>query len=162
MFVEEHDIDLITPEQLFKIADYISLHCPLTDETQGIINHRSIDLMKAGVSIINTARGGLVVESDLVAALESGKVANAGLDVFEQEPVDPENPLLSMDNVATTNHYASYSEIAWERAQTQLGEEATRIATGSLPMSFINKELISKIPKMKPAQLWEVYKENFK
>ena len=66
-----------------------------------------------------------------------------------------------MDNVATTNHYASYSEIAWDRAQSQMGEEATRIGTGSLPMSFINKELISKIPKMKPAQLWEVYKENF-
>jgi len=66
-----------------------------------------------------------------------------------------------MDNVATTNHYASYSEVAWERAQTQLGEEAARIGTGSLPMSFINKELISKIPDMKQAQVWEIYKNNF-
>ena len=111
-FVEEHDIDLITPEQLFKIADYISLHCPLTDETQGIINHRSIDLMKAGVSIINTARGGLVVESDLVAALESGKVANAGLDVFEQEPMLEDNPLYGLENVILSPHVAGIDELS--------------------------------------------------
>ena len=118
--------------------------------------------MKKTAYFINCSRGPVVDELALIDALKSEEIAGAGLDVFEQEPIDPENPLLSMDNVATTNHYASYSEIAWERAETQSGEEAVRIATGSLPMSFINKELISQIPERKPAQLWEVYKENFK
>jgi D-3-phosphoglycerate dehydrogenase len=73
------------------------------------------------------------------------------------EPVDPDNPLLKMDNVSVTNHYASYSEVAWERAQTQLGEEAERIATGMWPMSLINPEVRRIVPPRAPARSWEVY-----
>ena len=81
----------------------------------------------------------------MIRALQSGQIAGAALDVFEQEPPDPDNPLFKMDNVAVTNHYASFSELAWDRAQSQLGEEAVRIATGSWPMSHINPDVRHKI-----------------
>ena len=160
---KEYDIEIATSiDEVCEKSDYVSLHTNLTDETHQFVGKKHFKLMKKTAYFINCSRGPVVDELALIEALKTEEIAGAGLDVFEQEPVDPENPLLSMDNVATTNHYASYSEIAWDRAQSQMGEEATRIGTGSLPMSFINKELISKIPKMKPAQLWEVYKENFK
>ena len=89
-------------------------------------------------------------------ALQNNEIAGAGLDVFEQEPVDPENPLLKMDNVSVTNHYASYSEAAWERANTQLGEEAIRIADGYWPMSLINPEVKHYSPQRKDPISWEV------
>jgi D-3-phosphoglycerate dehydrogenase len=112
--------------------------------------------MKPTAYLVNTARGGIIDEPALHKALTSGKLAGAGLDVFEKEPVAPDNPLLAMDNVSLTNHYASYSETAWERAQTQLGEEAVRIATGMWPMSLINPDVRHVIPPRTPARSWEV------
>ena len=96
-----------------------------------------------------------VVEA-AVKALQEGRIAAAGLDVFEQEPVDPNNPLLKMDNVAVTNHYASYSEVAWERGNTQLGEEAVRIALGQWPMSLINPDVRSTAPPREWPKEWKV------
>ena len=93
----------------------------------------------------------------MIRALQSGQIAGAALDVFEQEPPDPDNPLFKMDNVAVTNHYASYSEIAWDRAQSQLGEEAVRIATGSWPMSHINPEVRHKVSNRTTPIQWELY-----
>ena len=159
---KEYGIEIATSiEEICEKSDYVSLHTNLTDETYQLVGEKHFKLMKKTAYLINCSRGPVVDELALIDALKSQEIAGAGLDVFEQEPIDPENPLLSMDNVATTNHYASYSELAWERAQTQLGEEAVRIATGTLPMSFINKELISEIPEMKQAQVWEIYKNNF-
>src|SRR5215468_3587960 len=88
-------IELINLEDLFAAADFISVHTPLTDETRGIINSASIEKMKPGVRIINCARGGLVDENALAAAVRSGRVAGAALDVFDQKPVAPDNPLLA-------------------------------------------------------------------
>jgi len=88
--------------------------------------------------------------------LNQKKIAGAGLDVFEQEPIDPENPLLKMDNVSVTNHYASYSEVAWDRANSQLGEEAMRIALGYWPMSLINPDVRSTGGLRNWAVSWEV------
>jgi len=159
---KEYGIEMATTmEEVCRKSDYISLHTNLTNETHHFIGKEQFKLMKNTAYIINCSRGPVVDELALIDALKTGEIAGAGLDVFEQEPVNPENPLLSMDNVATTNHYASYSEIAWERAETQLGEEAVRIATGSFPMSFINSELKSKIAPRKPAQIWEAYKQTF-
>jgi len=112
--------------------------------------------MKPTAYLINCSRGGVVDEGALIDALQNRRIAGAGLDVFEKEPVDPANPLLKMDNVSVTNHYASYSEVAWERAQTQLGEEAVRIATGMWPLSLINPEVRHAVPPRAPARSWEV------
>ena len=116
--------------------------------------------MKPTAYFINCSRGPVVDEPALIRALQNGEIAGAGLDVFEQEPVDPDNPLLKMDNVAVTNHYASYSEIAWERANTQLGEEAIRIADGYWPMSLINPDVKHHAPARKDPISWEVMMAN--
>ncbi len=145
-------------EELARRSDYISPHTYLTEETRHIINKSVFDAMKPTAYLINCSRGPVVDEQALIEALQSKKIAGAGLDVFEKEPVDPANPLLKMDNVAVTNHYASYSEVAWERAQTQMGEEAVRIATGSWPMSLINPDVRTKLPPLKKAKVWDVYR----
>ena len=93
-------------DELMKSSDVISLHCPLTEVTKGIINKDNIAKMKDGVIIINTARGGLIAENDLKDALVSGKVAGAGCDVVSEEPIKADNPLLSAPNIILTPHIA--------------------------------------------------------
>jgi len=93
-------------DDLLGKSDIISLHCPLFESTQGIINEENISKMKDGVMIINTSRGPLVVEQDLVDALESGKVAGAAVDVVSAEPIVSDNPLLKAKNCIITPHIA--------------------------------------------------------
>ncbi|MFG6687191.1 D-2-hydroxyacid dehydrogenase [Mariniflexile sp. HNIBRBA6329] len=93
-------------EELFEKSDIISLHCPLFESTEGIINKQNIAKMKDGVMIINTARGGLIVEEDLKEALNSGKVAGAAVDVVSSEPIQENNPLLKAKNCIITPHIA--------------------------------------------------------
>jgi glycerate dehydrogenase len=93
-------------DTLFEQSDIISLHCPLFDSTRGIINKQSIARMKDGVIILNTSRGPLIVEQDLVEALDSGKVSAAAVDVVSAEPIRPNNPLLKARNCIITPHIA--------------------------------------------------------
>jgi D-3-phosphoglycerate dehydrogenase len=154
----EYGVEMIDSlDELCRRCDYLSIHVYLTPETRYLIGRAQFAVMKPSAYLINCARGGVVDEAALIEALQQRRLAGAGLDVFEKEPVDPANPLLKMDNVSLTNHYASYSEIAWERAQTQLGEEAVRIATGMWPMSLINPDVRHVIPPRTPARSWEVY-----
>jgi D-3-phosphoglycerate dehydrogenase len=115
--VERVDLD-----ELFRRADFITLHTPLTDKTRGIIDAAAIEKMKPGVRIINCARGGLVVEEDLAAALKSGKVAGAGIDVFSVEPAK-ENPLFGLDNVVCTPHLGAATSEAQENVAVQVAEQ---------------------------------------
>lgn len=96
----------VSLDALLSESDVISLHCPLFPATKGIINHQTIAKMKNGVLIINTSRGGLIVEEDLRLALESGKVGGAGLDVVSSEPIKADNPLLRAKNCIITPHIA--------------------------------------------------------
>jgi D-3-phosphoglycerate dehydrogenase len=144
-------------EELCRRSDYVSVHVYLNPETRHLISRAQFAVMKPTAYLINCARGGVVDEAALIEALQQQRIAGAGLDVFEKEPVDPDNPLLAMDNVSLTNHYASYSETAFERAQTQLGEEAVRIATGMWPLSLINPDVRHVIPPRTPARSWEVH-----
>ena len=120
-FVRAHGIELVDLDTLLTQSDFVTLHVPLTDETRGLINRRTLARMKPNCILINTARGGLVVESDLFEALRSGKIAGAGLDVFEHEPAVG-NPLLELDNVVASPHVAgvdtqSLAEMACLAAQ---------------------------------------------
>lgn len=99
--------------QVLSEAEVLSLHCPLTDETRNLINARTIAAMTRGVYFVNTARAGLVNESDLLAALRDGQVAGAALDVFDVEP--PTGPLLELDNVILSPHVAGMSDVASAR-----------------------------------------------
>lgn len=121
-FVSEHGIELVDFDTLLARSDVVSIHAPLNDETRGRFNRATFAKMKPGSILINTARGGLVVEADLVEALKSGHLAGAGLDVFEVEPVAPDNPLLKLDNVVMTPHRSSEET----RAMVDMGVEAAR------------------------------------
>jgi phosphoglycerate dehydrogenase-like enzyme len=93
-------------DELLKTSDVVSLHAPLTPETEKMINSKTLTMMRQSAILINTARGGLVDEQALVSALRTGVIAGAGLDVFAKEPIEETNPLLTMDNVVLTPHIA--------------------------------------------------------
>lgn len=105
----------VSIDEVYAAADIISLHCPLTPETEGMINAEAIGRMKRGVIIINTSRGQLINEQDLRRALDSGRVGAAGLDVVSAEPVLPDNPLLGAKNCIITPHMAWSAREARQR-----------------------------------------------
>lgn len=100
-------VEYATLDDLLRQSDIVSLNCPLSPETKGMIDARAFALMKRGALLVNVARGGVVVEADLVRALEDGTLAGAAVDVFESEPPPKDHPLLRMPNVIVTPHTAS-------------------------------------------------------
>lgn len=114
-YANESGVEFVDLDTLFKESDIVSLHCPLTKETECIINKENITQMKDGVIIINVSRGGLVNEKDLADALESGKVSAAGVDVVSVEPMSADNPLLTAPNITITPHMAWASVDARKR-----------------------------------------------
>ncbi|MDB5309006.1 MAG: serA 3 [Gemmataceae bacterium] len=105
-FCAEHGVTLVPFDRLLAEADFLSLHLPLTPETRHVINGAALARMKPGAVLINTSRGGLVREADLVEALRGGRIAGAALDVLEQEPPPADHPLFSFENVVLTPHAA--------------------------------------------------------
>jgi D-3-phosphoglycerate dehydrogenase / 2-oxoglutarate reductase len=104
-FVQNHKVTLLPFEQVLGEADYVSLHLPLTPDSKHLMNRRTLAMMKPSAFLINTARGGMICEADLVEALKAKKIAGAGLDVFEKEPPG-DSPLFQFDNVVLTPHTA--------------------------------------------------------
>ncbi|MFZ5834403.1 MAG: phosphoglycerate dehydrogenase [Pseudomonadota bacterium] len=150
--VERVELDI-----LFKRADFISLHTPLTDQTRNIIDAAAISKMKKGVRIINCARGGLIVEKDLLAALNSGHVAAAALDVFEVEPAI-DNPLFGHENVIATPHLGASTTEAQENVALQVAEQMADFlidgaVTNALNMPSLSAEEAATLaPYMKLAE----------
>ena len=125
-------IEKVELDDLLARADFITLHVPLTDQTRGILNAETLAKTKPGVRIINCARGGLVVEEDLKAALESGHVAGAALDVFTEEPAR-ENPLFGMERVVATPHLGASTAEAQEKVALEIAEQmADYLLTGAV------------------------------
>jgi D-3-phosphoglycerate dehydrogenase / 2-oxoglutarate reductase len=114
-FVVEMAVKMLSLEDLFEKSDFISLNCDLNPSSYHLVNSHTLGLMKPTAVLINTSRGKVVAESDLVKALHVGKIAGAALDVFEQEPLPADSPLLRMDNVLLAPHNANSSPTAWER-----------------------------------------------
>jgi phosphoglycerate dehydrogenase-like enzyme len=122
---------------LFAQADVISLHCPLTDETRHLLDAAAFAKMKQGVMIINTARGGVIDHEALLNALQSGRVAGAGLDVFPEEPCIPE-VLLALDNVVCTPHIGSNTAATRQYMLEACAAQILDVLAGKRPANIVN------------------------
>ena len=136
-----------SPDDVYGAADFITLHLPKTPETDGMINAAALAKCKDGVRVLNVARGSLVVDEDLKAALDSGKVAGAALDVFRTEPVT-QHPLFGYPNVIVTPHLGASTAEATDRAGYQAAEQVVAALTGGVVTSAVN------VPVM-AAEDWE-------
>jgi D-3-phosphoglycerate dehydrogenase / 2-oxoglutarate reductase len=144
-------VEKVELDQLLARSDFISLHTPMTDATRDIVNADTIAKMKPGVRIVNTARGGLIVEADLKAALESGQVAAAAVDVFPEEPAT-ENILFGMDNVIATPHLGASTTEAQEKVALQVAEQmADFLLTGAVANALNMPSMTpEEAPRLKP------------
>lgn len=147
----ELGIKKVTLEQLFAKVDFISLHTPLVDGTRGMINAKSIAGMKDGVRIINCARGGLVIEGDLKAAMESGKVAGAAFDVYAEEPAT-ENVLFGVPNMICTPHLGASTSEAQVNVAVQVAEQLSDFLVNGGVTNALNMPSLSaeEAPRLKP------------
>jgi D-3-phosphoglycerate dehydrogenase len=144
--VEKVDLDT-----LLKRADIVTLHTPLTDDTRGIIGAEALAKMKKGARLVNCARGGLVDEAALKEALESGHLAGAALDVFEEEPAK-ENPLFGLPNLIATPHLGASTQEAQEKVALQVAEQMSDYLLTGAVTNAINMPSISadEAPRLKP------------
>ncbi len=124
-------------DALLAQADILSLHCPLVPETRHLIQAETLACMKKGAILINTSRGPVVKEADLVEALRSGQLSGAGLDVFEVEPLPADSPLRSLPNAVLSSHAASVSERAVVMLQTKAAQAALDFLQGRRPASAL-------------------------
>jgi len=127
-------IEGVSFERLLEVSDYVSVHAPLLPATRGLFNAQAFAKMKKGALIVNTARGPLIDEAALVAALDSGHLGGAALDVVATEPLAKNSPLIGRDNVILTPHTAFYSVEALEELQTKCASDVARVLSGEAPV----------------------------
>ncbi|MBI1877439.1 MAG: hydroxyacid dehydrogenase [Chloroflexi bacterium] len=130
-----HDLDTLLTQ-----AEFVTLHTPLTSETLHLIGARELRLMKSGSYLINASRGPVVDEAALIEALQSGHLASAGLDVFDPEPPEPDNPLLKMTNVVLTPHIASSTQTGLSAMLNGAVDQILQVLAGQRPTCLVNSE----------------------
>jgi D-3-phosphoglycerate dehydrogenase len=140
----ELGIELVELDELLTRSDFITIHAPLTPETKGLLNDAAFDKMKNDALLVNAARGGIVDEEALVRAIDGGKIAGAALDVFGKEPIDPEHPLLRLDNVLCTPHLGASTSEAQERVAVEIAEQAV----GYLQLGIVKNAV--NVPALPP------------
>lgn len=143
----EVDAELVDLDTLMKTADFVCVCCPLSEQTRGLIDARCIGLMKPTAYLINTARGPIVDQRALTEALQNQRIQGAGLDVFEQEPIRDDDPLLSLDNVIVTPHSICWTDECFEGNGRSACESIIRVASGQIPTYVVNRDVIES-PKL--------------
>ena len=129
---------------LLAASDYVSIHCPLSEETAHLIDDAALAQMKPNALLINTSRGGVIDESALVRALKEGRIAGAALDVTDPEPPSGDNPLLSLENVIVTPHAAFYSVAATAELARKAAENVVTVLRGEVPKTLVNAEVLDQ------------------
>jgi D-3-phosphoglycerate dehydrogenase / 2-oxoglutarate reductase len=145
------EVIAVTFDDLLAESDIVVLACPLTSETRGMIGAPQLAMLKRNALLINVSRGPVVVEADLIAALDSGHLGGAALDVFSTQPLPPDHPFFGFKNVILTPHLAGITEEAMERMGTVVAQETIRILAGSLPVNLINPEAVDAYRQRFPA-----------
>jgi D-3-phosphoglycerate dehydrogenase / 2-oxoglutarate reductase len=141
-YVQTSDLaEVVSLEDVLRQSDFVSLHPVLTPETHHLINAARLALMKPTAYLINTSRGGVIDETALITALQQGRLAGAGLDVFETEPPKTDNPLLRMDNVIGTPHGLSHSDESLRRCASMTEDNVLAIVDGRRPPYIVNPQV---------------------
>lgn len=135
-------VEMVDLETLMRRSDFVSLHCPLTEETRGMIGAREISWMKPTSYLINASRGALVDQSALYAALKEGKIRGAALDVFEVEPVPAGEKLLTLDNVIVTPHSLCWTDECFRRMGESAIASVLTVFKGEIPTYVVNREVL--------------------
>ena len=135
-------VELVDLDDLLRRSDFVTLHCPLNDETRGLIDAPQLARMKPTACLINMARGPVVVQAALYEALANRTITAAALDVLEQEPPDPDDPLLHLDNIIVTPHASSGSVAAVLQLRHDTAQNVVDALNGKLPRSIVNREAL--------------------
>jgi phosphoglycerate dehydrogenase-like enzyme len=144
-YASHHGLEFATLEEALRQADFVSLHAPLTPETADLINAKTISMMKPGAYLINTSRGGLVDETALAAAVGSGHLAGAAVDVLRKQGANNGSPLVGLRGVIVTPHMASAGREAMDRVALSVAHSLVGVLRGERPASVINPEAFQGI-----------------
>jgi D-3-phosphoglycerate dehydrogenase len=140
--LSDASISAVTFDELITGADHISIHAPLNSETRHLFNIDVFRKMKSSATLINTSRGSIINEEDLVDTLSGGMIAGAALDVYENEPVAPGSKLLTLPNVVLSPHVAWYTEESIINLHREVVDEVIRFINGDLPLNIVNRKLL--------------------
>ncbi len=151
-------VELVSLDEVFSRSDVVTVNCPLTEETRHLVNGERLALMKKTAYFINTARGGIVDQAALTRVLADRKIAGAGLDVFENEPTDPADPLLKLDNVILAPHALCWTDQCFAGNGAADVKAALDIQHGRVPRGIVNREVVDQ-PRFR--QRLESYRKHF-
>ena len=139
----QHGVEAVSLEELLRLSDYVLVNCPLTPQTRGLLGKPQFALMKPDAKLINTARGPIVDESALIEALQTGRIGGAALDVFEKEPLSPDSPLATMENVILTSHSIAWTEELFRDMGRIDCQGALAVYRGEAPDHVVNPRVLS-------------------
>lgn len=154
--ISEAGVEPVGWQELLERSDYLSIHAPLNEETRHLLGADAFAQMKSSAVVINTARGPVIDEADLIQALSDNVIAGAGLDVLEQEPPDSDNPLLAMSNVVITPHVASATNRMRPETRRRVGREVALVLRNRWPMSCVNPTVLPRVT----LERWQPYPMN--
>jgi phosphoglycerate dehydrogenase-like enzyme len=138
------NVRLVDLDTLLRESDYVLVNCALTPETRGLIGAREIALMKSDAVIVNTARGPIIQQQPLIEALQNNRIGGAALDVFEKEPIEPDSPLLRLDNVILTSHSVAWTTELFRDMGRMDCEGALAVARGQAPLHVVNPAVLAR------------------
>ncbi len=146
-YIRQEDVDdvgvqLVDMDTLLAESDFVSISVPLNEETRHLVGERELRKMKSTAYLISTSRGPVVDEAALIEALQGGWIQGAGIDVFEQEPVQPDNPILGMDNVVVSPHSLCHTDEYYKLAWSGKLQQAAQILRGEIPEALVNTEVL--------------------
>lgn len=139
-------VTLVDLDTLFREADFLCVNCPLNEQTRKLVGARQFALMKPGAYFVNTARGPIVDEKALHETLAAGRIAGAGIDVFEQEPTPQDNPLLGLDNIVVTPHHICLTDECIATVAASVFNACRDLAYGRVPRNVVNQQVLGRVP----------------
>jgi phosphoglycerate dehydrogenase-like enzyme len=139
-------VTLVDMDTLFREADFLCVNCPLNEETRQLVGAKQFALMKPTAYFVNTARGPIVNERALYEALAANRIAGAAIDVFEQEPTPPGNPLLELENIIVTPHHVCLTDECINTVTASVFHACRELAHGRVPRNVVNQQVLGRVP----------------